>query len=154
MRGVATLRSMPQYCYQFFWQAKAAGLDFTAFSQQRSVLQDAADAAALAAVKEASLLGWSEKVANSVAASVLDTNLQESDLKLAAYTATAKVDVDARRVEVVVTQDHYPYFSKAFFPSPQISVKAAATSAGSANICVIGLNENDAGVIGLNDDAN
>ncbi|MEO0543557.1 MAG: pilus assembly protein TadG-related protein [Pseudomonadota bacterium] len=121
--------------------ASAAALDFMNYATHRSQLQEAADAAALAAVREAAIKGWNPKTAQAIASAVVNTNLANSvGDKRTRYKTLAKPDESNRLVKVVVTQDHYPYFSARVFPTPQITVEAVASSAASKdNICVIAL---------------
>lgn len=131
----------------------AGALDFTAYNQQKSAMQAAADAAAVAAVREASLKGWTAKIADSVAGIVVDSNYSHGNSAQNFHTVTTIPDEENRRIKVIVEQDHYPYFAASVFPSPQIRVEATATAAGSANVCVIGLHETQSGTVSLEDSA-
>jgi Flp pilus assembly protein TadG len=131
----------------------AGGVDFIAFNNQKSELQSAADGAALAAVNEAALKGWNHTVASSVAGSYMAANMRGAMNTDKYYKIDASVDVANREITVSVQQDHYPFFFASMFPSPQIDVSATATAAGSTNICVIGLDPNRSGTVGLNDSA-
>ncbi|MEO1703124.1 MAG: pilus assembly protein TadG-related protein [Pseudomonadota bacterium] len=123
--------------------AAAGTLDFMNYANHRSQLQEAADAAALAAVREAAIKGWNAQTAQAIASAVVQANLAKTlDDSTTFYNTLAKPDEKNRKVKVVVTQDHYPYFAARFFPTPQITVDAVATSAASSdNICVIALED-------------
>ncbi len=123
--------------------ASAVTLDFMNYANHRSQLQEVADAAALAAVREAAIKGWNPTIAQSIANSFVASNFENDDgTSSTIYKAVANPDETTRSVKVVVTQDHYPYFAARFFPTPQIAVDAVATSAASKdNICVIALEE-------------
>ena len=127
-------------------------VDFTAFNGHRAHLQETADAAAIAAAKEASLNGWSDKSAQSVVDGFLKVHTSSSDQ--GAVSANVVVDAASRRVDVVLEQDHYPYMVVGYFVgSPQIRVAASAQSSNTSNICVIGLETADAATISLQTNA-
>lgn len=128
-------------------------IDFVSYSTQKKNIQATVDAAALAAVSEANLKGWNEKVAIAVAEHVAESNYRDKLGADIAFTVETTVDPTNRQVHVKLIQDHYPYFYKAFFPSPQITTSATATAAGSTNVCVIGLELKDSGTISLTQQA-
>ncbi|MEO1748570.1 MAG: pilus assembly protein TadG-related protein, partial [Pseudomonadota bacterium] len=121
--------------------ASAVSIDFMNYANHRSQLQEVADAAAMAAVREAAIKGWNPNIAQSIANAVVASNFEKDDgSSNTIYKAVAYPDETTRSVSVVVTQDHFPYFSARVFPTPQIAVDAVATSAASKdNICVIAL---------------
>ena len=129
----------------------AGGLDFTAYNQQKAAMQSAADAAAVAAVREASLKGWTSSIANSIAKAVVDSNYAPTNAGKNYHTVTAAPNESSRKITVTVEQDHYPYFLSSVFPSPQIKVAATATASGSSNICVIGLDETRSSTVSTDD---
>lgn len=131
----------------------AGGLDFTAYNQQKAAMQSAADAAAVAAVREAALKGWSSSIADSIAGSVVDANYAPINAGKDYHVVSTFPDEANRKITVKVVQDHYPYFMASIFPSPQLEVEATATASGSTNICVIGLDENRSNTVGMEDDA-
>lgn len=131
----------------------ATAVDFTAYGKQKSAMQAAADAAALAAVREASLKGWTSTIADAVADAVVDANYTNTNAQDTYHSVSTSTDQTNRKITVTVEQDHYPYFTASLFPSPQIQVTSTATAAGSTNICVIGLHDNQAETVGLNDEA-
>lgn len=117
---------------------------------QVTSLQNAADNAVLAAVREASLKGWSSSTAKAVADSYLTATLGNVGMNQASYTSKVGVDSAKRRVTVTIEQDHYGYFFLGYFKgSPQISVNATAQASGSTNVCVIGLEKADTGTVSL-----
>lgn len=115
----------------------AGGIDFIAYNQHKSIIQNAADAGALATVKEAALKGWSTSTADAVAKSVVISNIQRTEADPTEYKVLTKIDEKTRRVTVTVSQDYYPYFAASFFPTPQIQVDATAAAAGSTSTCII-----------------
>ncbi len=115
---------------------------------QVTSLQNSADSAVLAAVREASLKGWNTQTAKAVADNFLSTTLAGIGMGNAAYTSNVKVDAAKRRVTVTVEQDDYGYFFLGYFKgTPQISVNATAQASGSTNVCVIGLEQVDSGTV-------
>ena len=127
-------------------------LDVGAFVTHKGELQAAADAAALAAAKEAGLSGWSETSAGAVVESYLDTNLRTTSNGV--FSALVDVDPVSKQVSVTLEQDHRAYFLVGYFQgSPQIRVKATAQAANNSNICVIGLHGSDAATVSLNTNA-
>lgn len=111
---------------------------------QVTSLQNSADNAVLAAVREASLKGWNQTTAKAVADSYLSATLAGVGMNQATYTSKVAVDSAKRRVTVTVEQDHYGYFFLGYFKgTPQISVSATAQASGSTNVCVITLEKTD-----------
>ena len=92
-----------------FLSLAAGVMDYTEYNRQISETQAAADAASLAAAREATVKGWTEKVAGSVALSVAQANLKMVDG--ATYEVDTAVDVENRRITVTIDRDHYPYFA-------------------------------------------
>lgn len=117
---------------------------------QVASLQNSADSAALAAVREASLKGWNIRTAKAVADNFLTSTLAGIGMNRATYTSNVAVDAGKRRVTVIVEQDDYGYFFLGYFKgSPQIKVSATAQASGSTNVCVIGLEKTDPGTVSL-----
>ena len=118
----------------------AAGtVDQMAYLKHREQLQGVADAAAFASVREAYLQGWDIQIAQSVAQTYLSVYTQEVWNGGQRYKAVANVDTPEREVTVTIAQDFYPYFTSAFFPTPQIKVSATAKSSSSRKVCLLGL---------------
>ena len=126
-------------------------IDFYVYDAQQKQLQNVADSAVLAAAREASLEGWSQATAEAVTASFIDANLTSIGAQgSVVYSSSVSVDQAKRRVSVTIEQDHYGYFVAGYFRgSPQIRVNAVAQGSGSANICVIGLEETDGATVSL-----
>ncbi len=125
-----------------------AAVDFNSLITHKTNLQDIADASALASAKEASLNGWSVKAANAIVEGFLEAH-KGTGIN---GTVDAKVEVDSVRRQVTVTlaEDNHPYFVAGYFVgSPQIVVSATARTNNTSNICVIGLDESDAGTVSL-----
>ncbi len=129
----------------------AGAVDMFTFSTQKSAIQESVDSGALAAVSEANLKGWDEKVAAAVAEDVARANYATNQGSDGYFTVKTSVDRKNRSVTVSIIQDHYPFFYSSMFPSPQITATATATAAGSTNVCVIGLNTTQSATVGLND---
>ncbi|MEL6921893.1 MAG: pilus assembly protein TadG-related protein, partial [Pseudomonadota bacterium] len=118
--------------------AVAGTVDYLAYANHKFQLQNAADAAAIAAVREAAIEGWNRKTAHAIADAVVSANLglgqgDKTSAEKILYKTVAEPDEENRSIKVTVSQDYYPYFAARVFPSPQISVTAKATSAGSDN---------------------
>ena len=131
----------------------AGVLDLYTFTTQKSVIQESVDAAALAAVSEAALKGWDEKIATSVAEAAARANYLTHHGSQDYYEVKTTIDSGNRRVTVEIIQDHYPFFYASMFSSPQITASATATAAGSTNVCVIGLDESSSGTVLLTQSA-
>lgn len=126
-------------CAPLFFVGLAGSVDVVSYRNHASALQNAADGAALAAVREAGMQGWSQNIAENVADSFIKSNIGNGISDVSLYKIDTTVDEKQRSVTVVVHQDHYPYFSERLLPSPQIAVSATAMAAGRTNVCVIGL---------------
>jgi Flp pilus assembly protein TadG len=117
-------------------------VDFMVYSQQQSEMQNAADAAVLAATREASLKSWSQTEAESVARSYVESELADAGLSSTAlFNVTTEVDNVAHKVSITVDMDQHRYFLLGYFrKSPQIRVKAAAQLSSETPLCMIALN--------------
>ncbi|HEV7254712.1 MAG TPA: pilus assembly protein TadG-related protein [Mesorhizobium sp.] len=125
---------------------------FRYVSHQKS-LQSAADGAALAAAREASLEGWSQAAADAIANAYVQANVSHLNGS-GEVTALTTVDGETGRVTVAVEQDHFGYFMVGYFKaSPQIHVQATAQAIGSTSMCVIGLSSHEESTIGLDSNA-
>ena len=133
--------------------AVAAGIDFASFNSQKSQLQLTADGAALAAVNEASHSGWNDDAISAVAETYVAANMRFATDLGGLHTVTTTIDAANRQVTVDVSQEHLSYFFESMFPSLQVDVSATATTAGSNNVCVIGLDPNRSKTVGLKDRA-
>lgn len=127
-------------------------IDMGSFIVHKDELQVAADAAVLAAAKEAGLGGWSQTSATAVVEAYLDANVRQT--VSGDFTAQVEVDVSAKEVTVTLEQDHRAYFVIGYFQgSPQIRVKATAQASNNSNICVIGLHGSDVATVALEGNA-
>lgn len=112
--------------------------DYSIFSNQRSRMQETADAAALAAASEAVLSSWDETAAESVAADFIEQMLSRSDLSSAEYTHKVKANGKDGSVRVEIEQDGHGYILLGWLKNnPQIHVEATARAAGSQPVCAI-----------------
>ena len=123
-------------------------VDYTIFLSQRSSMQEAADQAVLAAVREAAMQGWSETTANAVVQDFVSSTLADKAMTSTEYSSDVTVDKTNSSVRVSIRQDGHGYFMLGLLKkNPQIEVFSEATLAGSANICVLALNESTTGAI-------
>lgn len=112
-------------------------IDLLIYQIHRTDLQQAADTAALAATKEASLKGWNSENAKGVALEYIAANAS-SQFASSVLTPTVEVSEVDRIVNVAIAQDHYSYFVLGYFKhSPQILVRARAKASGEGIICLI-----------------
>ncbi|GIL02449.1 MAG: hypothetical protein BroJett030_23480 [Alphaproteobacteria bacterium] len=119
-------------------------VDYSIFFSQRSRMQEVADGAALAAVREASLQGWNRSTAESVVSAFVDANLNSEAGSPAVYTSSVTVDDTRRTVTVSIRQDGHGYFLLGMFKTnPQIRTTSTGALAGTTNICVLTLDERD-----------
>lgn len=126
-------------------------VDLVIYQRQQAQMQDAADMAALAAAREASLQGWNEQIATEVAKSLVDGNLKGKTISDSAYITTL-VDVDEanRKVHVTVDMDEYSFMVLGYFRhDPQIRVTSTATAANNTSVCIIGLDPTAAGTVSI-----
>ena len=142
-------------------------VDMIAYNRNLQRMQNAADAAALAAAREGSLRGWNVNIATSIASTFAAQNLGQAvpDATMAQIQSTSSgasglvrvattVDAPNRTVSVTLEMDYYPYFFLGYFRnSPQIRVTSQANVAGEMNICVIGLDPLAPGTLQLSGDA-
>ena len=116
-------------------------IDLMVFNHQQSAMQNAADSAALAATKEASLKSWSQTEAEAVARSYVETALADEGVSTAAvFTVKTEIDNVKHKVAITVDMDQHNYFLLGYFrKSPQIRVKAAAQLSSETPVCMITL---------------
>lgn len=116
----------------------AAGIavDFSIFNLKLTKLQGAADQAAIAAVKELSVVNTSKNSVTEVANGFVRSSLDNASV-------TVNVEIGARNdsVKVTVTEIWTPFFAH-FIGANVTPVVASATAkfAGMANVCVLALN--------------
>lgn len=129
-------------------------VDFVFYLRHQTELQTAADAAVLAAAREASLKGWNEAVAGQIIDASLKTNLGD-EASSVVIDHRLGMDRYGRRIDLEVTQDHFGYFALGFFlDSPQIFVRSTAIAAGQSDLCLLVLESDDVDrALALNGDA-
>ena len=128
-------------------------VDLIVYQNQQAMMQNAADFAALAAAKEASLKGWTEQIAKEVAKSVAAGNVKDKSFSDTTSFLT-DVDVDEARRSVTVTLDmeQHAFFVLGYFRhNPQIRVSSTARAMGETSLCVIGLDTAAPAAVGLTD---
>ena len=130
-------------------------VDLMIYNQQQSDMQNAADAAVLAATREASLKSWSQVEVESVARSYV-----ESEMSDAGISATAQFDIKtivdnvSKKVSITVDMDQHKYFLLGYFrKNPQIRVTAAASLSSETPVCMIALDPSTSRAVDIVDDA-
>jgi hypothetical protein len=118
-------------------------VDLVVYENQKAQMQDAADFAALAAAKEASLKGWTAQVAKEVASTIAEGNMQGKGFSdTASFKADVSVDEPKKSVTVTLDMDQHSFFVLGYFRhDPQIRVKSTARALGETSLCVIGLDK-------------
>jgi len=125
-------------------------VDYSIFLSQRSQMQEAADLAALAAIREASVNGWSDATANAAVENFVSSALSDGKYTSADYRATAELDREEKRIRVSVAQDGHGYFLMGLYlQHPQIEVISEASLASATNICVLATETQGGGAIEL-----
>lgn len=126
-------------------------VDLIVYERQQTQMQDAADAAALAAAREASLKGWNAETAEAVVVSMINGNLEGKTFsRETEFKTLVSVDELKRTVHVTLDMDQYSFFVLSYFRNdPQIRVSSTATSSGETNICMVGLDETAPATVGL-----
>lgn len=125
-------------------------VDFSIFLSQKSRMQETADEAALAAVREAALQGWSAERAQAVADEFVSANLAGASMAGGVYRSQANVDEQMQAVTVSIRQDGHGYFLLGMLKSnPQIGVSAQAVFAAKENICLLALDDKDDAALNL-----
>ncbi|MGB8818894.1 MAG: pilus assembly protein TadG-related protein [Rhizobiaceae bacterium] len=129
--------------------------DLIVYNNQETKMQDAADAAVLAATREASLKNWSQQEAQSVARAYVESALgQEALSSSALFNVTTLIDPVTRKVNITVDMDQHHYFVLGYFrKSPQIRVKAAAKLSSETPVCMIALEGAAAKVVNIINEA-
>jgi Flp pilus assembly protein TadG len=135
--------------------AVGGAVDYGMVANQKSRLQQAVDAAAIATAREMSLSDANTTRLTAVAETVVSFNLAEEAGEKAAGSTKVAVKVDQNEQEVVVNaeQSVEQMFGGFLVDVSSISVFAQAKVVGTARVCVIGLQERGAGTIALNHSA-
>jgi hypothetical protein len=128
-----------------------SAVDYSLGSTQKTALQNAADAGAIAGAKELTLGGANAAYAADIAKIVTRNNLTGSESALISATLTP----DKSGIEVNINQGTHGFFSNLLPGGPsEVHVRAVATSASAAQkVCVLGLDEDDNGTIKLESNA-
>lgn len=131
--------------------AVGAAVDYTLGSSQKTSLQNAADAGAIAGAKELTLGGANGMYAADIAKLVAKNNVSDQSQ----LTVSANVTADKSGIEVNISQKTESFFSSVISGGPaDIQVKAVATSASAAQkVCVVGLDEAASGTVKLDSTA-
>jgi hypothetical protein len=130
--------------------AVGSAVDYSVGSSQKSTLQNAADAGALAGAKELTLGGINGAYATDIAKLVTRNNLVNPDSVTVAATLTG----DKSGIEINLSQKAEGFFSNLMSGPTDIQVRAIATSASAAQkVCVVGLDEDDNGTVKLDTNA-
>lgn len=132
--------------------AVGSAVDYSVGSSQKSNLQNAADAGALAGAKELTLGGVNGAYATDVAKLVARSNAGGAAEHL---VVAAALTPDKSGIEVNVSQKTEGFFASLLSQGPaDIHVRSVATSASAAQkVCVVGLDEDENGTIKLDSNA-
>jgi len=115
-------------------------IDYTIFRSNAATLQDAADAAALAAAEEAIVQGWSKDVAQSVAGNFVDVTLSSAGLSKGTYSMAVTVDENDKKISIDLKQTGFDYLLIGLVKqAPYITASATAQAITDSNVCVVGL---------------
>jgi hypothetical protein len=125
-------------------------IDYSIFHSQRSQMQEAADLAALAAIREASVNGWDETIAEAAVENFVFSALADGQYTEADYEVGTELDEKEKRIRVRVSQDGHGYFLMGLYlQHPQIEVVSEATLASATHVCVVTLDEKKSSTIEL-----
>ncbi len=121
----------------------AYSTDYIIMYQQRAALQEAADAAALASVKELGLVGADEKLISEVAGAYVNAVFSEST-KLSSekteLTITATPSKKDSQVKIDLSYKWTPFLAHLFdYRVTPIEVSATGALAGKSLTCIVGL---------------
>ncbi len=130
-------------------------VDLYVYQNQQALMKTAADFAALAAAKEASLKGWSAQTAREVADSIIRANVEGKAFSDGtSFGVDVLVDEAAKSVEVILEMNQHSFFVLGYFRNdPQIRVNSTARAVGETSLCVIGLDPASASTIKLSGEA-
>lgn len=133
------------------------GLDYSILTNQKSRLQSAIDAGALAAAKELGLADAKRENVQAIVEAVVQSYLSDNHDQTyggGKVSLTATVRGSPLEVAVMATQDVDLPFDGAFGAgSAALTTSTVARIAGKPNICVLGLDPDEAGTIQLMNDA-
>ncbi len=121
----------------------AVAVDYTIFYNQRAALQQAADVAALASVKELGLSGTTEELVKQVRISHAESAFKftnELSSERGIFDVDVKPSKEDREVEVNLSYEWAPFLAHVFdYKVTPIKVSATANLAGESLTCIIGL---------------
>lgn len=130
-----------------------AGVDYGRFAVLRAEMQEIADAAAIAGARQYLVSRNSAGLPDAVARNAAEIKLEQEGLLSAASVSISTSPQDSL-VDVEIAYALKPTFLVGMFRNLiRINVKAEAQAGGSANICVIGLNESATGAVRLSNSA-
>lgn len=126
-------------------------LDVGTYVSQQSRMQETADSAVLAAIREAAVAGWDPSVATAVVKDFIATQLETAAFTQTAYNDSVEVDPASNRIKVTIQQNGHGYLLLSLWKNnPQIEVTAEAHVAIAANICVLTLEKTAGNTVGVN----
>ncbi|NOU05404.1 MAG: pilus assembly protein [Hyphomicrobiaceae bacterium] len=142
-------------CLSVLLMLAGGTLDYTQAISQRSKLQAAVDAAALAAARELGLADAKrENVAAVIEAMVASSMSSNTSKRYIAPTVATAIRDNPLEVSVTARQMTVPQFGNTFGMTPkEISVNAVARIVGRPNICVLALDPSASGAIALEKNA-
>ena len=116
-------------------------VDLMVYNRQQAAMQHAADAAVLAATREATLKSWSEAEVAAVGKAYVETELADAGItSTALFSVKTLVDNAAKQVSITVDMDQHRYFLLGYFrKSPQIRVQATAKLSSETPLCMVAL---------------
>ena len=131
-------------------------LDYGFATSQRSTLQGAADAAALAGAKELSLSDAKRENVDAVVKSVVAAYVKENGSSLQAHPKIeTQIAKEPLRVTVKLSSTYSSLIGSNFGMSvTDLGVQAVARVAGQPNICVLALDPREVGAVSLTNNAN
>lgn len=123
--------------------AAAYTTDYIIMFHQKSALQEAADAAAIASVKELSFVGTDETIISQVASSYVESSFDQTSTLNNKNTSLDIVATPSKRdgqVQVDISYTWTPFLAHLFdYRVTPIKVSATGTLAGNSLTCVVGL---------------
>lgn len=116
-------------------------IDMITFKRQQAYMQQVADAAALAAAREAAIKNWSQTSVQALSETMIDASLRKDSAGNGAmFTVAASADKEGKTVRVRLEMNSHRYFLLGYFRhDPQILVEASASVSGDMPVCVIAL---------------
>jgi hypothetical protein len=126
-------------------------VNYASIKHAQAILQEASDAGALAGAKELGMVNISSTNVDSIVAAVVDKYVAENmsaDHQNVSFDVVTEVVENPLQVVVSISQGFDAPFKLANFAT-DITVKSTARIVGKPNVCVLGLDENEAGAISL-----